>query len=234
VVITSKRDYKPICQVLRLDANGKAYSKDEAASRRLNEDGVIAIAFSRDASGQIVAISSGNKLQFYDANFQPVARGVKDQSELKSIPTPARIASGPGENEITLTTWGAGVWRFNTATGRCGPVRGQSFRDQMPRLISTRGDTNPWLVAKCLYRRVEILDKDEKPLTTIPINEPLVGFAQFRRDGKELLTLSGGVWNAMDTIRVTGLKTLASRNTGAWACSDKYPIGGNILTSLVC
>ncbi|MGA8654531.1 MAG: hypothetical protein WB586_00140 [Chthoniobacterales bacterium] len=208
VVITYTRNYKAICQVLRVGADGRTYSKDEAASRRLNEAEAIAIAFSRDASGQIAAISSGNKLQFYDSNFQPIAHGVNDQSELQSIPTPARIASGPSENEITLMAWGAGVWRFNTATGRCDPVRGQSFRDQMPRLISTRG--GPLLVAKCLYRRVEILDKDEKRLTTIPINEPSVGFAQFRLDGKELLTLSGGGWNAMDTIRITSLETLAS------------------------
>jgi hypothetical protein len=209
VVITSTRDYKPICQVLRIDTDGRAYLKDDVASKQLNKDGVIAIAFSRDVSGQIAAISSGNKLQFYDANFQPVAHAVSNQSELRRIPPPVRIAYGPSENEITLSTWGAGVWRFNMATGRCDPIRGQSFRDQMLRLTTARGDTNPRLVAKCLYGRVEILDTDEKRLTSISINEPLVGFAEFRRDGKELLTLSGGVWNAMDTIRVTGLETLA-------------------------
>ncbi len=208
VVITSTRDYKPICQVLRVDTDGKTYLKDDVASKQLKNDGVIAIAFSRDVSGKIVAICSGNKLQFYDANFQPVAHAVSDQSELSRIPAPARIAFGPGENEITLATWNAGVWRINTDTGHCDLIRGQSFRDQKILLTTARGGTNPRLVAKCLYGRVEILDEHEKRLTSISINEPLVGFAQFRRDGKELLTLSGGVWNAMDTIRVTRLGTL--------------------------
>ena len=66
------------------------------------------------------------------------------------------------------------------------------------------------LIATALYGRVALNDVQDFDLRQ-PIAEPIgfrgtAGRPVFSRDGRELLTLSGAVWLAMDTIQVWDLR----------------------------
>lgn len=66
------------------------------------------------------------------------------------------------------------------------------------------------LVATALYSRVALNDVKHFDLRQ-PITEPIgfqgtAGLPVFSRDGRELLTLSGAVWLAMDTVQIWNLR----------------------------
>jgi hypothetical protein len=108
--------------------------------------------------------------------------------------------------------WRAGVWIFNTLTGDCIPLHvADPLRDQMPSIVTSHVVGGPPLVALCLYGRVVITNRSRSELAEpIPIPGPFVRLAQFSRDGKQLMTLSGSSWTACDTIMISSLNTIAS------------------------
>jgi hypothetical protein len=57
----------------------------------------------------------------------------------------------------------------------------------------------------------------------IAISEPLVTLVRVRDDGEELLTLSGSIWNAYDTVRVSSLKMLNSPSINDIQFDGKSP-----------
>jgi hypothetical protein len=115
---------------------------------------------------------------------------------------PNGIASGPGDNQLTLTSW-TGIRTLDLRTGGLRPVPPPTFRDQFMRIVVGPGDFARRLVAKSLYGRVEVAKGTR-------LNEPAepaifggsTGIAQFSSDGNRLLILSGGIWNVFDRMRL--------------------------------
>ncbi len=212
LALITYQDNRPTCQVFQLDSRG-AFTLNAALSNTLTGANVTAIAFSSNDRGEMATISLRNELQLFDQQFKLIWSPRKADT-LVRLPRPAQLAFGPREYEFTITTWGAGVWKVDMHTGNVAPLHPKSFydyHDQIARVVtSNEGSPHP-LVATCLYSRITLTDTDMNELSEpIPISEPWVTLARFRKEGDELLTLSGSIWNASDTIRVTSLKMLTA------------------------
>jgi hypothetical protein len=101
---------------------------------------------------------------------------------------------------------------LNIHTGNLVPLHPKffyDFHDRLARIATLRRDGTRTLVACCLYSRITIANEDMNELAEpIAISEPLVTLARVKKDGAELLTLSGSIWNAYDTVRVSSLSML--------------------------
>ena len=79
----------------------------------------------------------------------------KDSIRLSEGFQPNGIAFGPGNDEITLTSWNS-VRILNLRDGKVTPIPPPTFRDQFMRVVVGPGDFARRLVAKSLYGRVEV------------------------------------------------------------------------------
>ncbi len=155
----------------------------------------------------------------------PVRRRVSfiDADDLKLIPgamqgqdsillsegfQPNGVAFGPGENQLTLTSW-SGVRILNLVNGNVTPIPPPTFRDQFMRMVVGPGDFATRLVAKSLYGRVEVAKgtRMQEPAEPVVFGGS-IGIAQFSSDGQRLLILSGGIWNVFDRMRLVDLSPL--------------------------
>ena len=87
-----------------------------------------------------------------------VMRG-HDSIRLSEDFQPNGIASGPGNNQLTLTSW-SGIRTLDLRNGNVTPVPPPTFRDQFMRIVVGPGDFARRLVAKSLYGRVEVAKGD--------------------------------------------------------------------------
>jgi hypothetical protein len=211
LVIVNIQGNRTTCQVFQLDLEGTIYTLNEPASKNLTDANVAAVAFSSNIPTQVATISAANDLHLHDAGFKPIPVAGRLDG-LKSIPPAGQLAFGPKEDEFTVTTWGGGIWRLDIHTGNLVPMHPKffyDFHDRLARIATLRRDEAQTLVACCLYSRITIADKDMNELAEpIAISEPLVALARVKDDGEELLTLSGSIWNAYDTVRVSSLSML--------------------------
>ena len=115
---------------------------------------------------------------------------------------PNGIASGPGDNQLTLTSWSG--------------IRTLDLRDRKPH---TGPSTNVsrsvyahsrWTRRLCQASRGEIALRSSRSRKRCANEEPAepvvfggsIGIAQFSSDGKRLLILSGGMLNVFDRMRL--------------------------------
>ena len=181
---------------------GSNLDKIPVQSTPLNGAKIMALAFSPDRS-RIAAVSSDRKVLLIDRNdFQTKA----------SIPLPEDflpngVAFGPGDNQLTLTSWRSGIRLLDIRDGKIvRTIFPPTFRDQGMRMVVGPGDPNMRLVATLLNGRVEIAKAAhmEEPAEKA---EPVVfrgsmGIPQFSPDGRRLLILSGTTWNVYDSMRL--------------------------------
>src|ERR1700730_13211262 len=216
LVIFNYQGNRPTCQVFQRDQDGVTYKLHGLASKYLTEANVVAVAFSSNTPTEAATISSTNELKFADAGFKAIPAGGKLDA-VKNIPPVAQLAFGPKKDEFTITTWGGGIWTLDTKTGTLVPLHPKffyDFHDRLARIATSRIDATHTLVAYCLFSRITIADEDMNELAEpIVISEPLVTLVRVRDDGEEVLTLSGSIWNAYDTVRVSSLKMLNSPST---------------------
>jgi hypothetical protein len=121
---------------------------------------------------------------------------------------PNGISFGPGNNEITLTSWNS-VRTLNLLDGKVTPIPPPTFRDQFMRVFVGPGDYPTRLVATSLYGRIDVAKGVERTKPAEPVVfRGSVGIPQFSSDGQRLLILSGSMFNLFDSMRLIDVSPL--------------------------
>jgi hypothetical protein len=173
-------------------------------SAQLNAMKIVTISSSADRN-RIAAVSSERKVMLIGRdNLQviPKALNGNDWIQLPEGFQPNGVAFGPGDDELTLTSW-SGVRILNVRDGGVVAIPPPTFRDQFMRMVVGPGDSATRLVATSVNGRVLVAKSARRQ----ELAEPVVfrgsmGIPQFSPDGQRLLILSGGIWNVYDTMRL--------------------------------
>jgi hypothetical protein len=168
----------------------------------------------RDSTAPVLRDSTApvfRKVSFIDADSLQIlekAMNGDDSISLAEGFQPNGIAFGPGNNQLTLTSW-SGIRILNLLNGNVTPVSPPTFRDQFMRIVVGPGDFATRLVARSLYGRVDVAKgtQMEKPAAPV-IFGGSIGSAQFSSDGQRLLILSGGILNVFDRMRLIDVSPL--------------------------
>jgi len=148
---------------------------------------------------------------FSEEYLQVIPVNGKDSILLSEGFLPNGIAFGPGNDEITLTSWNS-VRIINIRDGKVTPVPPPTFRDQFMRLVVGPGDFATRLVATSLYGRVHVAKGAHRQEPAEPVVfRGSIGIPQFSSDGQRLLILSGGMLNVYDSLRLIDVSPLYRR-----------------------
>ena len=214
-----------------LEVEGNTFREIVDRSKELNRLEIVALAFAKRPlpGGQansrpgyeqrsaiaVVSVDSPapalRKVSVIDADDLKLIPGAmfgQDSIRLSEGFQPNDIAFGPGDNELTLTSW-SGIRILDFRDGRVTPVVPPTFRDQFMRIVKGPGDFTTRLVATSLYGRVDVAK-------ATPMQEPAepvvfsgsVGIPQFSSDGQRLLILSGGTSNVFNSMRLIDVSPL--------------------------
>ena len=185
-------------------------------SRRLTDMKIVALAFATYHSGmaavsvdpEVPGLRKVGLFSFRDDYLQVFSINGKDSIRLSEGFLPNGIAFGPGNDEITLTSWNS-VRTLNIHDGKVTPIHPPTFRDQFMRLVVGPGDYATRLVATSLYGRVHVAKgaQREKPAEPV-VFRGSIGFPQFSLDGQRLLILSGAMFNVFDNVRLIDVSPL--------------------------
>jgi hypothetical protein len=202
-------------------------------SRQLTEKKIVALAFGLAHSG-IAAVSlepagSLRNVTLFsfkgdDLQILPMYNG-KASILLSEGFQPNDIAFGPGDDEITLTSWNS-VGILNLLDGNVTPVPPPTFRDQSQsmRVVVGPGDFATRLVATSLFGRVNVAKSAHRQEPAEPvIFSGSIGIPKFSSDGQRLLILSGGAGNAFDTMRLIDVSPLYRTREAAPRTFEKKP-----------
>jgi hypothetical protein len=186
-------------------------------SKRLTDMKVVALAFAKYHSGMAaVTVDPGKPalrnvaplFSFKGDYLQVFPINGKDSIPLSEGFLPNGIAFGPGNDEITLTSWNS-VRILNILDGKVTPIPPPTFRDQSMRLVVGPGEYPSRLVATSLYGRVHVAKGAERDKPAEPVVfRGSIGIPQFSSDGQRLLILSGGVFNVYDSLRLIDVSPL--------------------------
>jgi hypothetical protein len=185
-------------------------------SKRLTDMQVVALAFATYHSGMAAvsvdpeapALRKVSLFSFTDEYLQVIPINGRDSIRLSEGFLPNGIAFGPGNDEITLTSWNS-VRILNLLDGKVTPIPPPTFRDQFIRLVVGPGDYPTRLVATSLYQRVDIAKGAHRQEPAEPVVfRGSVGIPQFSLDGQRLLILSGAMFNVFDSMRLIDVSPL--------------------------
>ena len=245
VVLINTRLNEVECAMFQVKGNTFQQLLEE--SNKLNSLKIVALAFAKRLNPErevisipgyenrpgiaAVSIDTGapalRKVSFIDADdlqIMPNAMGGQDSIWLSEGFQPNGIGFGPGNDQLTLTSWG-GIRILNLLDGNITPVPPPTFRDQFMRLVVGPGDFATRLVAKSLYGRVEVAKGTRMKEPAEPaIFGGSIGIAQFSSDGKRLLILSGGIWNVFDRIRLIDVSPLYRTQEAAPEKFEEKPV----------
>ena len=185
-------------------------------SKRLTDMKVVALAFATYHSGMAAvsvdpeapALRKVALFSFRDENLEVFPVNGKDSIRLSEGFLPNGIGFGPGNDEITLTSWNS-VRSLNIRDGKVTPIPPPTFRDQFMRLVLGPGDYATRLLATSLYGRVHVAKgaNRQKPAEPV-VFRGAVGVPQFSLDGQRLLILSGAMFNLFDSVRLIDVSPL--------------------------
>ena len=189
-----------------------------AARYDLDRFGIVFRPSPRQSDLMIVAGTLCNKMapalrkvslfSFRDDNLELFSIGQKDSIRLSDGFLPNGISFGPGNNEITLTSWNS-VRTLNLLDGKVTPIPPPTFRDQCMRVFVGPGDYPTRLVATSLYGRIDVAKGAERTKPAEPVVfRGSVGIPQFSSDGQRLLILSGSMFNLFDSMRLIDVSPL--------------------------
>ena len=144
------------------------------------------------------------RVSFIDADDLHILENAmhgQDSIRLSEGFQPNGVAFGPGNNQITLTSWNS-VRILDLLNGEVTPIPPPTFRDLFMRLVVAPGDFATRLVATSLAGRVHVAKgaRMQEPAEPVVFRGP-IGIPQFSSDGQRLLILSG-MWNAFDSLRL--------------------------------
>lgn len=200
-------------------------------SKRLTDEKVVALAFATYHSG-MAAVSVDSEaparrkvalFSFSGEYLEIIPIDKKDSIRLSEGFLPNGVAFGPGNDEITLTSWNS-VRTLNLLDGKVTPIPPPTFRDQFMRVVVGPGDYSKRLVATSLYGRVHVAKgvEREKPAEPV-VFRGAVGIPQFSLDGQRLLILSGGMFNVFDSMRLIDVSPLYRRREAATEKLEEKP-----------
>jgi Novel STAND NTPase 1 len=208
VVLTNWRGSDAECHLFEVGENEVKELPDRSA--QLNGMKIAAISFSPDRS-RIAAVSSERKVMLIgweDLQVIPKSLNGQDSIQLPEGFQPNGVAFGPGDDELTLTSWSS-IRTLNTRDGKLKPILPPTFRDQFMRIVFGPGDSATRLVAISFYGRVQVAKNARWQESAEPVVfRGSMGVPQFSPDGKRLLILSGGVWNVFDNMRLIDVSQL--------------------------
>ena len=208
VVLTNWRSGNEAeCYLFEVGDNGVKLSDRSA---QLNGMKIVAIAFSPNRN-RIAAVSSERKVMLLGwQNLQVIPKSLNGQDSIQ-LPEgfqPNAVAFGPGDDELTLSSWSS-IRILNTGDGKLKPILPPTFRDQFMRIVFGPGDFATRLVAISFYGRVQVAKNAQWKESAEPVVfRGSMGVPQFSPDGKRLLILSGGVWNVFDNMRLIDVSQL--------------------------
>jgi hypothetical protein len=214
------------------EVKGSTFQQLVDQSDKLNSMKVVALAFAAYRSGIATvsvdpAVPALRKVSFVgadDLETMPGAMGGQDSIRLAEGFQPNGVAFGPGNDQLTLTSW-SGIRTLNLPNGNVTPVPPPTFRDQFMRIVVGPGDFARRLVAKSLYGRVEVAKGTQMKEPAEPaIFGGSIGIAQFSSDGKRLLILSGGIWNVFDRMRLIDVSPLYRTQERASGTFEEKPV----------
>ena len=209
VVLTNWRSGRDAeCHLFEVGENKVKELPDRSA--QLNGMKIAAIAFSPDRS-RIAAVSSERKVMLIgweDLQVIPKSLNGQDSIQLPEGFQPNGVAFGPGDDELTLTSWSS-IRTLNIRDGKLKPILPPTFRDQFMRIVFGPGDSATRLVAISFYGRVQVAKNARWQESAEPVVfRGSMGVPQFSPDGKRLLILSGGVLNVFDNMRLIDVSQL--------------------------
>jgi hypothetical protein len=185
-------------------------------SRRLTDMKIVALAFATYHSG-MAAVSVDSEaparrkvalFSFSGEYLQVFPVDGKDSIRLSEGFLPNGVAFGPGNDEISLTSWNS-LRILNIRDGKVTPIPPPTFRDQFMRLVVGPGNYGTRLVATSLYNRVHVAKGANRQEPAEPvIFRSSVGIPQFSLDGQRLLILSGAMFNVFDSVRLIDVSPL--------------------------
>ena len=229
VIINARGSNEAECSLFQV--KGNTFQQLFEESNKLTSMKIVALAFAarftlgREAGSipgyenrngvAVVSIDSTapvlRRVSFIDADDLQILENAmhgQDSIRLSEGFQPNGIAFGPGNDQLTLTSW-SGIRILNLLDGNVTPMPPPTFRDQFMRLIVGPGDFATRLVAKTLYGRVEVAKGTRMKEPAEPaVFGGSIGIAQFSSDGKRLLILSGGIWNVFDRMRLIDVSPL--------------------------
>jgi hypothetical protein len=229
LVIVNTRMSEAECVFFQV--NGNVFQELLDQSKELNTLKVVALAFAARLTGArqaesipgyenrngIAAVSVDSagpalrKVSFIDADDPQILQNAmhgQDSIRLSEGFQPNGVAFGPGNNQLTLTSFG-GIRILDLLNGNVTPIPPPTFRDQFMRIVVGPGDFATRLVAKSLYGRVEVAQGARMKEPAEPaLFAGSIGIAQFSSDGQRLLILSGGIWNVFDRMRLIDVSSL--------------------------
>ena len=198
------------------EVKGSTFQQLVDQSTKLNSMKVVALAFAAYRTGIAAvhvdtAAPALRRVSFVSADdleIMPGAMGGQDSIRLSEGFQPNGVAFGPGNDQLTLTSW-SGIRTLNLPNGNVTPVPPPTFRDQFMRIVVGPGDFARRLVAKSLYGRVEVAkgERLQEPAEPV-VFRGSIGVAQFSSDGQRMLILSGGIWNVFDSMRLIDVSPL--------------------------
>jgi hypothetical protein len=198
------------------EVKGSTFEKLVDQSNKFNSMKVVALAFAAYRTGIAAvyvdpAAPALRRVSFVSADdleIIPGAMGGQDSIRLSEGFQPNGVAFGPGNDQLTLTSW-SGIRTLNLPNGNVAPVPPPTFRDQFMRIVVGPGDFARRLVAKSLYGRVEVAKGAQMQEPAEPaVFRGSIGVAQFSSDGQRMLILSGGIWNVFDSMRLIDVSPL--------------------------
>jgi hypothetical protein len=192
------------CHVFRVARDGASEFREISA--QLTARKVVAAGASPDAGVLAIGSMDGSVALVSAENYQAI--GKRATFQMPDGFLPIGITFGPAENELTLSSWFA-TKTLNMTSGEAKPFTPPTFRDKFIRRVVSSGIPTQRLVATALYGRVKVarIAKMDAPAEPIVLRET-TAVPQFSRNGTRLLTLSGGVQNALDTLRVSDVSML--------------------------
>jgi hypothetical protein len=192
---------------------GNTFTQLLEQSKQLNSMKIVALAFAAYRTGMAaVSVDSAwpalRTVSFIGADdVTPLING-RDLIRLPEGFQPDGVAFGPGDDQLTLTSW-SGIRILDVRDGNVTPVPPPTFRDQYMRIVVGPGDFARRLVAKSLYGRVEVAkgERMQEPAEPV-VFRGSIGVVQFSSDGQRMLVLSGGMSNLFDTMRLIDVSPL--------------------------
>jgi energy-coupling factor transporter ATP-binding protein EcfA2 len=211
VFVPTRWDRSPVCQAFVL--KGGSYGNVP----RPFENSEITLAAISPTDELIATGSPKGEVQLWKWNeerFEKLGNSAIFTNSFDLKTRPVFLAFGPGKDKLMVTIFdqsghiSAKILDLHTGPPQIvePPIR----KDQFMRFVLGPIDGTNRLVATALYSRVALNDAKHFDLRQ-PITEPIgfqgtAGLPVFSRDGRELLTLSGAVWLAMDTVQIWNLR----------------------------
>ena len=221
ILIPGRWDRVPVCQAFELQ--GSSYVN---VPFPFGDSPTVAVAFS--PTGKLVATADPAgvlRIWTWEDNTAVQVNGASKPVQLTSTRSrPFSLVFSPIKDELLVTYMGSSgrmqVEVIDITTNKVRELEPPSARDQFLRFYFGPSNVTRPLLVTALYGRMVLNDVAAIDLAR-PVAEPIMvvgnsGIPVFSSDGRKLLTLSGAVWLALDTVQLWDLRLPATPQNNAF------------------